>query len=328
MNTAVWWVRRDLRLIDNQALAAALTQAESVLPVFILDPELQSTRMVGQKRFAFLLAGLRQLDADMRTRESRLILREGNPRDELAALLAETGAEVIYAEEDYSPYARRRDALVAARLPLRLISSLTVHPPATVSKADGTSYMVFTPFSRAWKALPPPSASSVLPAPSRIPTLANVPGLAIPTEPTLPPTVPFPPGEAEAHSHLSVFIDNDDPLIYHYADARNRMDLPGTSQLSPYLRFGMLSARQAVVAAFSAIASAPNAEARKSAETWLDELIWREFYISILHHFPDVSRQAFRANLRDIPWRNDPREFAAWCEGRTAIPWWTLPCAS
>jgi len=320
MKTAVWWIRRDLRLTDNQALASALNQAESVIPIFVLDPALWAARNVGQNRLAFLLGGLRQLDADLRARGSYLVIRRGDPHDELTALLTETGAEVIYAEEDYSPYARRRDGQVAAGLSLCLISSLTVHPPAAISKADGTPYTVFTPFSRAWKALPPPPATSVLLAPSRIPTRANVPSLAIPTEPTLPPTVPFPPGEAEAHSRLSVFIDNDDPVIHHYAGARNRMDLQGTSQLSPYLRFGMLSARQAAVAAFSAIASAPNAEARKSTETWLDELIWREFYISILYDFPDVSKQAFRANLRDIPWRNDPHEFAAWREGRTGYP--------
>jgi deoxyribodipyrimidine photo-lyase len=93
-----------------------------------------------------------------------------------------------------------------------------------------------------------------------------------------------------------------------------------TSQLSPYLRFGMLSARQVAVAAYSAIESAPNPSARASAETWLNELVWREFYISILYHFPDVLKQAFRAELRDIQWRNDEREFAAWCAGCTGYP--------
>jgi len=117
-----------------------------------------------------------------------------------------------------------------------------------------------------------------------------------------------------------MFMDGDDPAVYDYGEGRNRMDWSGTSQLSPYLRFGMLSARQAAVAAHSAIASAPDAESRKSAETWLNELIWREFYVSILYHFPHVLRQAFRANLRNIPWRNDEREFAAWCDGRTGYP--------
>jgi deoxyribodipyrimidine photo-lyase len=319
LSVALWWIRRDLRLRDNQTLAAALAGADQVVPVFVLDPALWKSPHVSEKRLAFLLGGLRQLDADLRARGSRLIVRQGRPKQELAALMAETSAQAIFAEEDYSPYARRRDAQVAASLPLRLVSSLTVHPPAVVLKADSRPYTVFTPFSRAWKALTPPSLRSVLPAPERIYT-ANVRSEAIPSRPALPVSIPFVPGEAEAQHRLSLFMDQDDPSIYRYGDGRNRMDWDGTSQLSPYLRFGMLSARQVAIAAYSAIESAPNPSARPSAEMWLNELAWREFYISILYHFPDVHKQAFRAELRDIQWRNDEGEFAAWCAGRTGYP--------
>jgi len=101
---------------------------------------------------------------------------------------------------------------------------------------------------------------------------------------------------------------------------RNRMDLEGTSQLSPYLRLGMLSARQAVWAAQEASQSARTGAAQKGAETWLNELIWREFYASILYHFPYVRQQAFRAELRSIPWRNDPAGLTAWKAGLTGYP--------
>ena len=319
MSTAVWWIRRDLRLTDNQALASALAQAEQVTPVFILDPALWSAS-ASAKRPAFLQNGLCQLDADLRARGSRLIVRQGHPLDELTALVAETGARAVLAEEDYSPYARRRDAQVAERLPLHLIGSLTVHPPASVVKADGRPYTVFTPFSRAWKALTPPMLNSVLPVPERISTPANVASDPLPTQSALPVIVPFIPGEAEAQARLAVFVDRDDPRVYRYGEGRNRMDLDGTSQLSPYFRFGMLSARQAAVAAYSAIESSPDKPSRQSAETWLNELIWREFYISILYHFPDVLKQAFRSGLRDIRWRNNEREFAAWREGCTGYP--------
>jgi len=204
MKTAVWWIRRDLRLTDNQALASALEQAESVLPVFVLDPALWNSRRVGPKRLAFLLGGLRALDTDLRARGSGLIIRQGRPRDELASLLAETSADAIYAEEDDSPYARHRDRQVATGLPLRLISSLTVHPPMTVVKPDGTPYTVFTPFSRAWKTLSPPSLNGVLPTPARVPTPTSVSSLVIPMEPSLPSGVPFPPGEAEAQCRLTI----------------------------------------------------------------------------------------------------------------------------
>jgi deoxyribodipyrimidine photo-lyase len=108
--------------------------------------------------------------------------------------------------------------------------------------------------------------------------------------------------------------------ITTYGALRNRMDLDGTSQLSPYMRFGLLSPRQAAVAAIAARAAAHDDTARAGATTWLNELIWREFYIHILYHFPHVAETSFRPTLRDIPWRNDPDEFEAWCAGQTGYP--------
>lgn len=320
MATAVWWIRRDLRLTDNRALDAALAYGRQVLPVFILDPELLGSPYVGTKRLAFLLDGLRKLDADLRTRGSRLIVRKGVPENELAVLAAEGSADAIFAEEDFSPYARRRDTRVAQHLPLRLVGGLTVHQPGTVLKADGSPYTVFTPFGRRWKDVASLPTDAVIPAPTRIPTPDAVQGQPVPTKPALPSTVPFRPGEAEAQHRLSSFVDGEDPPVYRYADARDRMDLAGTSQLSPYLRFGMVSARQAVVSAFAAVDAAPDASARKNAETWLNELIWREFYVNILFHFPYVRRRSFRTNLRDIPWENDKAAFSAWRKGQTGYP--------
>jgi deoxyribodipyrimidine photo-lyase len=119
---------------------------------------------------------------------------------------------------------------------------------------------------------------------------------------------------------LAAFVTGPDAPIFRYGADRNQLDLDGTSQLSPYLRMGMISARQAVVAALNAIAAAPSPEARKGAETWFNELIWREFYMSILYHFPHVQRRSFRPQYDAIPWRNDREEFAAWCAGKTGYP--------
>jgi deoxyribodipyrimidine photo-lyase len=320
MTTAIWWIRRDLRLTDNQALNAALSHAEQIVPVFILDLSLLSSLYVGPKRLAFLLEGLRRLDSDLQARGSYLVVRRGDPRDELDALLAETGAEDIFAEEDFSPYARRRDAHIGEELPLRWVSGLSVHPPGTVLKTDGTPYTVFTPFSRTWRSLPLPGANAVLAAPRHIPTPPGLSGRPIPTEPALPSTVSFPAGEAEAQRRLIAFADGEDAPVYRYAETRDRLDRDGTSTLSPYLRFGMLSARQAVVAALAAIESAPGSEARKGAQSWLNELIWREFYLNILHHFPGVRRESFRGDLREVSWDNDEAAFAAWRAGRTGYP--------
>lgn len=320
MTASIWWVRRDLRLIDNQALAAALAQSDQVIPTFILDPSLLGSSYMGSKRLAFLMEGLRRLDFDLRARGSRLIVRRGNPAGELAALREESAAGLIYAEEDFSPYARRRDAEVGRDLLPELVNGLTLHPPGAVLKADGTPYVVFTPFSRAWKALPLPQAGGISSAPDLIPTPAGLSSLPVPTEPALPSAVPVPPGEAEAQRRLSAFVEGDDPPVYGYAEGRNRMDLAGTSGLSPYLRFGMVSARQAVVAALGAIEAAPDKQARKGAETWLNELIWREFYLTILHFFPQVRGGSFRPEYDRIRWENDQESFEAWCEGRTGYP--------
>ena len=320
MDVAIWWIRRDLRLADNQALATALAQADEVIPVFVFEPALLESDYVGSKRVAFLLEGLRCLDSDLRARGSRLILRTGAPQDELAAMMAETGSGVVFAEEDISPYARHRDARVAEVVPLRLVHGLTVHPAGAALKSDGTPYTVFTPFSRAWKALPLPQAEEALPAPHRVPTPTGLSSRSIPRQPILSAEVPFSPGELEALRRLSAFVDGENPPVYEYAEGRNRLDTAGTSRLSPYLRFGMISARQAVVAALSAIEAAGDEQARKGAETWLNELIWREFYMSILYHFPHVRSNSFRPEYDNIRWVSDEAAFSAWCAGRTGYP--------
>lgn len=319
MKTTIWWIRRDLRLTDNEALTTALNNGDQVIPVFILDPAILDSANISEKRLAFLFAGLRELDASLRQRGSYLLLREGNPHTELAALMLETDAEFIFAEEDFTPFALRRDQAIAAELPLTLVSGVTWHHPDTIYKQDGTPYTVFTPFSKQWLERPFPIPSSVLPAPNHIPTPANLPSL-LSLEQSLSTSLYFPAGEVEAQRRLSHFIDADDAPIYHYAEGRNMVDTQGTSQLSPYFRFGMISARQAVVAARAAFRAAPNREAQKGAQAWLNELIWREFYIYILYHFPHVLTGNFRPQYDAIPWRNDKKQFEAWQNGQTGFP--------
>ncbi|MCS6845921.1 MAG: DNA photolyase family protein [Caldilineales bacterium] len=320
MATAIWWVRRDLRLSDNQALSRALAAADQVVPVFVLDPALLSSPYVGEKRLAFLFDGLRSLDADLRRCGSRLIVRRGRPMEALRQLVAETGAQAIFAEADVTPYARRRDEAVRAELPLKLTPGLTVHRPSQVVKEDGAPYTVFTPFSKRWLSLPLPTADDLLPAPERIVTPAALESLPIPDAPALPAAVPFPAGEAEAQRRLAAFTQGPSAPITRYREDRNRPDLEGTSRLSPYLRFGMVSARQATVAARAARQAARTADACYGADSWLSELIWREFYVSILYHFPYVRTGSFQRQYDRIPWINDPEDFAAWCEGRTGYP--------
>jgi deoxyribodipyrimidine photo-lyase len=265
MQTAIWWIRRDVRLSDNPGLTAAIEGAAQVIPVFVLDEALLQSPYNSHRRLAFLLHGLQKLDADLRVRGARLIVRRGDPHAELTKLLHETGAGAIFAEADHSPYARQRDKQIIAQLPLHLTAGVSVQPPGTVVKADGSPYTVYTPFSRAWKALPWPGAPRL--APQHIPMPSGIE--SVPLEPLvhLPEESPFPAGEAEGQRRLAVFVKGS---IYSYSERRDRVDLEGTSSLSPYLRFGMVSAKQAASAAREAVRAATNEGSRRSAEGWLE----------------------------------------------------------
>ncbi|KAA0259287.1 MAG: deoxyribodipyrimidine photo-lyase [Chloroflexi bacterium] len=302
--TSIWWIRRDLRLADNPALQAALS-AGSALPVFILDPAFDVSSPC---RKSFLYEGLSALDNDLRKRNSYLVVRKGKPIDALRQLLDEVKAEAIYAEEDFTPYARNRDALIQKLLPLKLVQGQTVHHPHAILKQDGRPYTVYTPYSRVWKAKLP--NLNIRPAPE---TLNTPTGICTEPLPEFTSNPIFPAGEAEALRRLDQFANLP---ITNYHNHRNRLDLDGTSSLSPYIRFGMLGLRQAVrLATFNLQPSNP-----KGAETWLNELIWREFYIQILYHFPQVAKTSFNPALARIPWRNNLSEFEAWKRGETGIP--------
>ncbi len=311
MPLALWWARRDLRLIDNAALSTALAEGFSVLPVFILDPHLLGRPAARRK--AFLFNALRRLRQDLQDRGSDLLVRAGEPAEVLAGVLAESGAVKIFAEEDYSPYARRRDRQIARYFPLELVLGLTVHHPAALLKTDGRPYTVFTPFSKLWKALPFPSSPPDS-APRFLGDCPRLEGELIPEGGLLPG---FPASEEEANRRLTAFLRE---RVEQYAETRDRLDLPGTSQLSPYLRFGMISARRAAWLAYQRLHLAEDAAARRGTETFLNELIWREFYHAILYHFPHVLKTAFQAAFRSLPWRDSPDDLRAWQEGRTGVP--------
>ena len=318
--TSIWWIRRDLRLTDNPALHSAL-EVGDVIPVFIIDPAFAAQ---SPRRRSFLYEGLSSLNKNLQTRGSYLVIRTGKPVDVLRQLLQETNSTAIFTEEDYTPYARKRDALIANQLPLQLILGQTVHHPEFVKKADGKPYTIYTPYSKVWKSLL--QEIKLIPAPKNINTPAGINSEPLPIFESNPL---FPAGEAEALRRLkrftleSVSLLTDakqqasslqNPRIHQYAETRDRMDVDGTSSLSPYLRFGMLGLRQAVSAA-----KQTSAESR-GAEVWLNELIWREFYIQILYHFLHVSQNAFNASLANIPWRNNETEFSAWKNGLTGMP--------
>lgn len=317
MNVTIWWIRRDLRLFDNPALKAAVDNGEQIIPLFILDDLLWESPYASANRIAFLLEGLRRLDESLQERKSRLIVRRGRPLEVLTQLAQEQPIQGIYAQDDYSPYAEKRDKRIAEQLPLTLTSGTAIRPAGVVLKDDGDPYTVYTPFKNKWLAHPLPRANHLYAPPETISTPADLTTLSIPDTPTLDKTIPFVAGEKVGRKQLQQFVQEQ---LGSYKQTRDTLAVDGTSRLSPYLRFGMISPREAAVLALETKAKAREKTAQQGAQTWLQELIWRDFYMHILHHFPHVRRESFRPEYTDMPWHNDEQEFAAWCAGQTGYP--------
>lgn len=327
----IHWFRRDLRLADNSALAAALRSGRLVIPLFIFDPAIVHSPRSGAPRVAFMLKALRALDGRLNAQGSALLVRFGPPEQVLSAVLRESRAEAIYANADYTPYARRRDDALRRTLsvPLHLYHDLLLRAPGDVLKEDGSPLVVFTPFMKRWRALPPPSPviEGHIP-PGSFHSLHGLKNSGVPdlTALGIGATIPVPAADEEtARRALERFVAGP---IYRYGETRNALvanpfieDIPpGSSYLSPYLRFGVLSPRQVYWAAQGALFAAPSVEAQRSVETYINELIWREFYHHILYHFPRVTQTSFRAEYDGIGWRAAPDELMAWQEGQTGYP--------
>ncbi|MGH0036501.1 MAG: cryptochrome/photolyase family protein [Myxococcota bacterium] len=321
---ALHWFRNDLRLRDNEALRQAAAQRGGLALVFVLDPFLLASPRMGAPRVGFLLDALDALDRDLHRRGQHLHVIEGVPEEVLPRLAADAGIDRVTWSEDTSPYARRRDERVRALLEERGVEVVTaldrcLVEPGSLRTGKGTPYTVFSPFRDAfwkhWDAVERPSFGAPrLPAP--------VPGL----DPRPPPElatlgfegagVELPgAGERAARRRLRAFVSEG---LAGYATDRDRMDLDGTSRLSPYLRFGMLSPRQCVEAARAAADDDPRRA--EGARKWCDELVWREFYASILAAFPRVLEGNFRRDLGGLRWSRSQKTFEAWQQGRTGYP--------
>ncbi|MCU0505796.1 MAG: DNA photolyase family protein [Chloroflexi bacterium] len=315
MTVTLLWLRRDLRLRDHPALAAALGRGGSVVPVFVLDPRLVGGPRSSANRTWFLLESLREVAAGLAARGAPLVVRTGHPEDVIPALAEEAGASAVVASRDVSPFARARDravgeALAAAGRRLHLERGLLVAEPEEVHTDDGRPVTVFTPFSRRWAAVP---RRTRVPTPDAIPSLpaGTLAGEALPASPvpTADPALLPRPGETAAHERLARWVASAE--LPAYADGRDRLDQDGTSRLSADLKFGTLSPLEVL------LATEGPGDGRR---VFVAELCWREFYAHILWHFPHVVRGAYRPAYDAIAWADDPGGLAAWREGRTGYP--------
>ncbi|HET7201920.1 MAG TPA: deoxyribodipyrimidine photo-lyase [Steroidobacteraceae bacterium] len=327
MSTALVWFRRDLRLADHPALAAAVAHAERVVAVYVHSPEDDGEWRAGAASDWWLHHSLLRLDEALRPRGIGLTVRRGPPARELSALVEETGATRIHWNRRYEPAAVARDAPLQAELRSRGLTCESFGGPLLcepwqVRTAQGGPYKVFTPFWRACQAqfdtLPAPlPAPARLHGPRRAPRSVPIPALGL-----LPQVrwdaglaARWAPGEAGGHARLDEFCNGE---IATYDEDRNRPDRPASSRLSPHLHFGELTARQCLVAARNAVVDRP--EARKSAEAFVREFGWRDFAHHLLHHFPHTANAPLDERFARFAWSDDESLLEAWRRGRTGYP--------
>jgi deoxyribodipyrimidine photo-lyase len=323
--TLVHWFRRDLRIADNTALLAAASEARRLLTVFVLDDHYRDCGTVGPARFQFLRDSLEELGESLRGLGGRLIVRRGPPAAALSLLLRETGASAVYANREIGPYPERRDREVAAALAamgasLRLFHDELLVEPEELRTSTGGPYTVYTPYARRWTAQPkraPQQTPAALRASLRPTELRSVPLARVEAWRELAPMPALARGgELVAAKLARDFLSGP---VGRYHEGRDRPDIDGTSRLSPHLHFGTISARQVRALAAAAWRLAAAGE-RQGVEKFLGELAWRDFYHSILFHFPRVADGNFREQFDRVRWQDAPELLLAWQQGRTGYP--------
>jgi deoxyribodipyrimidine photo-lyase len=321
MSVAIFWFRRDLRLRDNAGLYRALRSGLPVQPIFIFDRHiLDELTDRTDARVSFIHQVLTDMQQQLRPLGASLAVYYGQPETVWPQVLQNFEVSAVYTNGDQEPYALERDATIGKMLAERNIALHTfkdhiVFDHKEVLKDDGLPYTVFSPYMRKWRAKLATRISTVTdengqqrqvsyylkpyameryfdrfnPSADRaIPTLSDMN-----FEPT---TLSFPP--------ISVARS----VVKNYENTRNFPALPGTTRLGIHFRFGTISVREKALAAMDL------------SDTYVNELIWRDFYSQILAHFPHVVTQPFRAVYNNIPWRTAPDEFERWCEGKTGFP--------
>lgn len=301
---SLFWFRRDLRLTDNTGFFYALQQEKNVLPLFIFDKNiLDKLEQKADARVEFIHDQITKLSAELETKGGSLLVKYGEPEAIYQSLLADYEIESVYTNRDYEPYAKSRDKAIESQLKEQGASFFTfkdqmIFEPGEILNGSGEFYKVFTPFSKVWLEKYKETKYSPLEE-MDWKNLYQTDKLPIPSLEDMGfqhSEIPIPPKTP------------DEELINHYDEKRNFPAVKGTSRLGIHLRFGTISIRKLAKTAASLNA------------TFLNELIWREFYMMILAYNPAVVDRAFKPAYDQIPWRNNEKEFAAWCQGKTGYP--------
>lgn len=303
---AVFWFRRDLRLHDNHGLFQALKSGLPVLPVFIFDRHiLDKLENRKDRRLVFIHRQLEQVHKVLKEHGSGIRFYYGTPEEVIRKLIGKGQLRAVFTNHDYEPYARERDEKVGqilqqAGIPFHTFKDQVRFEKQEVLSGQGLPYTVFTPYSKRWKALLEQEGIPEYPSEKAMPNFLKWEAEPIPSLKSM---------DFEEMDLEFPEAGVSEKLLKEYGEKRDFPSLPATSRLSVHLRFGTVSIRQLI------------RKALPLSESWLNELIWREFYMQILWNFPQIGRkESFKPMYDRIQWRNNPEEFKRWCEGKTGYP--------
>ena len=296
----IFWFRRDLRINDNTALYNALISGKNIQPIFIFDDNIVEELPNNDARITFIYQQLNGINVELKKHGSSLKIFYGDPYKIFTEILYNNSVKNVYINRDYEPYALERDSSIFELLKdfggqLKSYKDQVIFEQNEVVKKDGLPYTVFTPFKNKWLEKFRTTEITIY----KNPELKNL----------IKSNYTFPSMEDLGFEESAIKVpDFDLKVVAKYDETRNFPSLDSTSKIGPHLRFGTVSIREIV-------------ESVKDVySTYLSELIWREFFMQILWHFPKVVKENFRSKYDGIQWRNKEDEFKKWCEGKTGYP--------
>ncbi|WP_010135962.1 cryptochrome/photolyase family protein [Ochrovirga pacifica] len=295
----VFWFRRDLRTFDNTGLNKALQSSNPVLPIFIFDEHILDELPIKDARVTFIYKALAAIDKELKKHQSSLLVLQGKPEEVWQQLFKDYQIQEVFTNKDYEPYALNRDRAIYKltkehQAAFYRFKDQVIFEEKEIVKEDGNPYTVYTPYKKKWinkfknntLTVSECSFSNFLHFEASFPKLSDI-------------------GFQETEIELPEFSPKN---IQNYGDNRDYPAKNHTTHIGVHLRFGTVSIRKIVV------------DYGKQNDIYLSELIWREFFMQILFHFPKVQQHNFRAKYDAIPWRNNEKEFQKWCDGQTGYP--------
>ena len=302
---SIFWFRRDLRLHDNKALFHALQSEEKILPIFIFDIDILKKIPKDDARISFIYSELKAMNMHLESFGTEIKMFHGNPKEVFRSLMKNYTIVKVFTNHDYEPYAIKRDldikeVVSSSKIDFQTYKDQVIFERNEITKKDGKPYVVYTPYSRKWLEKYETDKPENYPSEDLLDRLYKKTKSETLTLSDI--------GFIKTNIPIKNYIFNS-RIINEYEETRNFPALDNTSKLGPHLRFGTVSVRQMV----------SRADAHEN-KIFLKELIWREFFMQILWHFPETHKNSFKSKYDRIIWRNNEKEFQKWCEGNTGYP--------